>query len=84
MRVRTPVHRRAKTASRSRQRGGAEPAAAPSGAEAQSSLIDREYELSRGDMPQDRALYECCCGLRFSAAVSADVDCPHCGAQQDW
>jgi hypothetical protein len=34
--------------------------------------------------PLDVATYSCRCGLIFSAAVSTTVDCPHCGAEQDW
>ena len=34
--------------------------------------------------PQDFALYICSCGSSFDAAVSACVDCPACGAAQDW
>jgi hypothetical protein len=50
----------------------------------QDSEIAREHELSQGDAPQDRALYECGCGLIFKANVSAAVECPHCGEPQDW
>jgi hypothetical protein len=33
---------------------------------------------------QDQAVYNCYCGYVFSAAVSTQVDCPHCGAGQAW
>jgi hypothetical protein len=38
----------------------------------------------RGDGPEDRALYSCGCGHAFQADVTATVDCPRCGALQDW
>jgi hypothetical protein len=38
----------------------------------------------RGDGPEDRALYQCGCGLAFRADVTAGVGCPRCGAVQDW
>ena len=38
----------------------------------------------RAGGPQDRALYECDCGSRFTAAVSTSVDCPRCGSDQAW
>jgi hypothetical protein len=34
--------------------------------------------------PVDNASYTCCCGLVFSASVSASVSCPVCGIDQDW
>jgi hypothetical protein len=34
--------------------------------------------------PIDTALYTCCCGYLFSAAVSTTVACPHCGTDQAW
>lgn len=34
--------------------------------------------------PVDSAFYGCACGYHFRAAVSASVQCPHCGAPQDW
>jgi hypothetical protein len=34
--------------------------------------------------PLDTASYTCCCGLVFSASVSASVSCPVCGVDQDW
>jgi hypothetical protein len=34
--------------------------------------------------PVDNASYTCCCGLVFSAPVSASVSCPVCGVDQDW
>jgi hypothetical protein len=34
--------------------------------------------------PIDTAVYTCCCGYLFSAAVSTTVSCPHCGADQAW
>lgn len=33
---------------------------------------------------QDNALYSCHCGFVFEAAVSTQVDCPHCGTGQAW
>lgn len=38
----------------------------------------------RGGGPQDAALYQCDCGLRFLAAVSTSVGCPDCGHHQAW
>ena len=34
--------------------------------------------------PEDAALYQCHCGHSFTAAVTADVDCPSCGTGQPW
>jgi hypothetical protein len=34
--------------------------------------------------PLDVAVYTCCCGYLFSAAVSTSVSCPHCGTDQAW
>lgn len=34
--------------------------------------------------PVDLASYTCCCGMVFSASVSASVCCPACGGNQDW
>jgi hypothetical protein len=34
--------------------------------------------------PLDRASYTCQCGYLFAAAVSATVECPHCGTSQAW
>ena len=34
--------------------------------------------------PMDNAMYSCCCGYLFSAAVSTTVVCPHCGTDQAW
>jgi hypothetical protein len=34
--------------------------------------------------PIDNAVYTCCCGYLFSAAVSTTVVCPHCGTDQAW
>jgi hypothetical protein len=34
--------------------------------------------------PLDHASYTCCCGMVFSASVSASVSCPVCGSAQDW
>jgi hypothetical protein len=34
--------------------------------------------------PEDRCHYTCCCGMVFTAPVSASVHCPVCGADQDW
>ena len=38
----------------------------------------------RAGGPRDFALYQCSCGSSFDAPVSACVDCPACGAAQDW
>jgi hypothetical protein len=38
----------------------------------------------RAGGPQDRALYECSCGVSFTAPVSTSVGCPHCGCDQAW
>jgi hypothetical protein len=38
----------------------------------------------RLDIPQDQALYTCCCGFVFEAEVSTSVGCPHCGVAQAW
>ena len=34
--------------------------------------------------PDDRARYDCGCGLTFCAPVTASVACPHCGTTQAW
>jgi hypothetical protein len=34
--------------------------------------------------PVDEACYPCSCGYFFIAPVSANVTCPHCGANQAW
>jgi hypothetical protein len=34
--------------------------------------------------PEDQALYRCACGAEFRSSVSAEVRCPHCGAEQAW
>lgn len=34
--------------------------------------------------PEDNAVYTCCCGMVFSAPVSASVSCPVCAVAQDW
>ncbi len=38
----------------------------------------------RPPAPQDNALYSCECGFVWTAAVTAGVGCPHCGATQAW
>ena len=38
----------------------------------------------RGGGPQDKALYQCCCGTVFTATVSTSVGCPSCGSGQAW
>jgi hypothetical protein len=41
-------------------------------------------EPAASDGCEDRALYHCHCGYVFVAAVTAGVDCPHCGSAQAW
>jgi len=41
-------------------------------------------ERRSGGRPQDRAVYNCQCGMVFDAAVSTAVSCPHCGHKQAW
>ena len=38
----------------------------------------------RAGGPEDKALYQCPCGTRFTASVSTSVDCPQCGSGQTW
>jgi hypothetical protein len=38
----------------------------------------------RAGGPQDHALYQCSCGMVFTAAVSTSVGCPVCGSDQAW
>ena len=38
----------------------------------------------RAGGPEDKALYQCSCGTRFTAPVSTSVDCPACGCDQAW
>jgi hypothetical protein len=59
-------------------RGGTERAAAPRDAGTD------ETDLRSGGGPQDQALYECCCGVDFTAPVATTVTCPSCGALQEW
>ena len=40
--------------------------------------------VRRAGGPLDVAVYTCCCGYLFSAAVSTTVACPHCGTDQAW
>jgi hypothetical protein len=41
-------------------------------------------KVRRAGGPLDVAVYTCCCGYLFSAAVSTTVSCPHCGTDQAW
>jgi hypothetical protein len=43
-----------------------------------------EERHRRAGGPEDKALYTCTCGYQFDAAVSASVQCPHCGQGQAW
>jgi len=43
-----------------------------------------EARVREAGGPEDRAHYTCCCGMVFSAPVSASVSCPACGVDQDW
>ena len=73
--------RRAVTRRRSRVRAPHVPARGiptPAGPDAATVSARREGG------PQDSALYLCSCGSSFDAPVSACVDCPACGAAQDW
>jgi len=36
------------------------------------------------DAAQDEAVYNCQCGMVFSAPVCTSVGCPHCGTNQAW
>jgi hypothetical protein len=58
------------------------PAAAPRPAPLQDDLA-LAHALAAGG-PLDRACYACSCGYVFVAAVSTDVNCPHCGNRQAW
>ena len=50
-----------------------------------SAACDPEAERVRqAGGPIDEAVYTCCCGYLFSAAVSTTVACPHCGTDQAW
>ena len=54
---------------------------APRTRASQSGAIAR---AQRAGGPEDRALYACRCGHRFTAEVHASVDCPRCGGEQAW
>lgn len=43
-----------------------------------------ETRVREAGGPEDSAHYTCCCGMVFTASVSASVACPHCGIHQDW
>jgi hypothetical protein len=43
-----------------------------------------EARVREAGGPEDHAHYTCCCGMVFSASVSASVRCPACGVDQDW
>jgi hypothetical protein len=58
------------------------PAASPPGAPAACDPLVERARQAGG--PIDTALYTCCCGYLFSAAVSTTVACPHCGTDQAW
>jgi hypothetical protein len=53
-------------------------------AESRAAAIDVRERTRLAGRPQDESLYTCGCGFQFSAAVSASVDCPHCGDAQAW
>ena len=38
----------------------------------------------RSGGPEDRALYHCQCGYRWTGEVTASPGCPHCGTPQAW
>ena len=49
------------------------------------AVADPEAEKVRqAGGPIDVAVYTCCCGYLFTAAVSTTVSCPHCGTDQAW
>jgi hypothetical protein len=58
------------------------PVAAPPAAMVRATDIRARHRAA--ERPQDEALYTCSCGFVFAAAVSASVDCPHCGSAQAW
>ncbi|MHB8242141.1 MAG: hypothetical protein ACYDHN_09135 [Solirubrobacteraceae bacterium] len=61
------------------------PQALPAGAQFLPRACDPAVERVReAGGPVDKASYSCQCGYLFSAAVSATVVCPHCGADQAW
>jgi hypothetical protein len=53
-------------------------------AETRSEALTRTQKARRAAANEDRALYSCCCGYAFTAAVSTTVGCPHCGSAQAW
>ncbi len=60
---------------------GGRPAATAAAPRACDPAVQRVREAGG---PVDQASYVCQCGYLFSAAVSATVVCPHCGADQAW
>jgi hypothetical protein len=56
----------------------------PAGRETRAAAVDVRARTRLAERPQDESLYSCSCGFQFSAAVSASVDCPHCGDAQAW
>jgi hypothetical protein len=83
---RRPHDRRATQHGRSAGAPGASPRAsapeAPAPLPAGCDLLAERVRQAGG--PIDTALYTCCCGYLFSAAVSTTVACPHCGTDQAW
>ncbi len=53
-------------------------------ARARAAVLQTLARAKRSGGPEDRALYECCCGHLFTAEVSTSVGCPHCGSPQAW
>jgi hypothetical protein len=59
----------------------------PADVAAPAVTVDRERRRTRrqgGGTPQDKAVYNCQCGMVFEAPVSTAVGCPHCGQTQAW
>ena len=75
-------HRPARAANPANEASAAaEPAPGRRAAGGCDPAVDRVQEAGG---PMDTALYTCCCGYLFSAAVSTTVSCPHCGTGQAW
>jgi hypothetical protein len=60
------------------------PVAAAPVVEEQPLPASRDPRMRRDAGPQDRALYNCGCGVTFQATVVSAVRCPHCGTHQAW
>ena len=65
-------------------RASAAPAADPAPRTVPAGCDPLAERVRQAGGPIDTALYTCCCGYLFSAAVSTTVACPHCGTDQAW